>query len=312
MIATLTLNPAIDKSFDIEELIAEKKMRCNNVLIEAGGGGINVSKAIHELGGKSLAIFPHGGTNGDLLLHLLKKKGIKMHGIRIKEETRENFVATELSTNKQYRFVLPGPKLNLAEVTAVRRILSLLPSSSFLVCSGSLPPGVDPSFIGELSQLAKQKGIKLIIDTSGEPLKIALENGVYLIKPNLTELCSLVGTNHLEASEIREAAMQVLSRWNCKVMVVSMGPRGALLVTKKVIKQFSAPAVKKLSTVGAGDSMIAGIVWMLHKGRPLQDAVQFGVACGTAATLTKGTQLFRREDAIHLYKLAKKRLQQVA
>ncbi len=302
MIATLTLNPALDKSTEMEKLIPEKKMRCQPLLLEAGGGGINISKAIKELGGESIAIFPSGGRNGKLVESLLSEQGINMQAIPIEEETRENFVATETSTNKQYRFVMPGPALHPATLEACRKFISELdPKPSFLVASGSLPAGVPDDFLAGLADLCRQKGIRMIVDTSGPALHKAMEHGLYLLKPNLSELCSLVGKDFLELSEIDDAAREVIEKSGCEVVVASMGPSGAMLVTKDYTKRIIAPSVKKISTVGAGDSMVAGMLWMLEKNEPLEKAVMYGVACGTAATMNKGTQLFNKKDVERLY-----------
>lgn len=305
MIVTLTLNPAVDKSTNVERLMAEKKMRCASMQIEAGGGGVNISKAVDELGGKSIAVFACGGLNGSLLTQLLLEKAIVIQPVEIEGDTRENFVVNEQSTAKQYRFVMPGPRLTEAELERVEQTLAAIPDITFLICSGSLPPGVPPDYLRRLALLAKERGIKFIADTSGPPLKAALESGVYLLKPNLTELCSLVGKEYLEPGEIRAAAQGIVNTRHCGAMVVSMGPSGAMLVTKGETKTFAAPAVKKVSTVGAGDSMVAGLVWMLESGKNLDDAVRFGVACGTAATINSGTQLFKREDALRFYEWMK-------
>ncbi len=307
MIVTLTLNAALDKSTEIDRLIAEKKMRCKEMLIEAGGGGINVSKAIHELEGESTAVYFSGGLNGEILTGLLENKKIVLKPVKIKGDTRESFVASELSTNKQYRFVMPGPAIDDDEIKRLKNVIAEIPAISYLVCSGSLPAGVSPSVLGDIALFAKQNNIRLVLDTSGEPLKAAISKGVYLLKPNLTELCSLVGKNYLEPSEIEQAAKQILESGGCEVLVVSMGPSGALLVTKNNTKQITAPIVKKQSTVGAGDSMVAGIVWMLEQKSDIADAVRFGVACGTAATINKGSQLFKKADALQFYDWIKNR-----
>ena len=305
MIVTLTLNPAIDKSTEVERLIPEKKMRCPEMLVEAGGGGINVSKAISELGGNSLALFTSGGNNGKFLEGLLIEKDISIKPISVSGHTRENIVVTELATNKQFRFVMPGPALSTQELNSIKEVISNLKDVSFLVCSGSLPPGAPDDFLGQIADIATARSIKFVVDTSGQPLKDALQKGVYLLKPNLSELCFLVGKNYLEVSEINEAAQKVLDTGLCEVLVVSMGPAGAKLVTKKEIIHINAPVVKKQSTVGAGDSMVAGIIWMLDQGKNLKEAVQFGIACGTAATINKGTQLFKKEDALRFFQWIK-------
>jgi len=301
MIATLTLNPALDKSTDVEQLVPEKKLRCSEMISEAGGGGINASKAICELGGESVAVFPCGGVNGKFLMELLKGRSIRTVPVPIIGSTRENIVVNELSTNRQYKFIVPGPALYEHELNEIRSVIHQLQNTSFLICSGSLPPGVPDDFVAEIAAIAAQKGIKFIVDTSGTPLKKALMQGVYLIKPNMSELCFLAGKKYIELTEIDGVIDQILSEGRCETIVVSMGPAGAMLATKKSRKRFPAPVVKKLSTVGAGDSMLAGITWMLDQNKSLEEAVRFGIACGTAATVNKGSRLFKNEDAFKFY-----------
>jgi 6-phosphofructokinase 2 len=302
MIVTITMNPAVDKSTSVDKLVPEKKLRCAEMVNEAGGGGINVSKAIKELGGESLAMFPSGGLNGDLIESYLKDRQINYKTIPVAHETRENIVVRETSTNAQYRFVMPGAALSDLEAQACFDTLQQLdPKPSFIVASGSLPPGLPENFFGQLADLAKKMKARFIIDTSGKPLELAAKEGVYLLKPNLSELCSLVGKEHLELNEVDDAANEVIKDGRCEVMVVSMGPNGALLVTKDLCEHVPTPTVKKQSTVGAGDSMVAGMIWMLSQGRPLKETVQFGVACGTAATMNAGTQLFKKQDVHRLH-----------
>jgi 6-phosphofructokinase 2 len=305
MIATLTLNPAIDKSTSVAQLVPEKKLRCTGMIVEAGGGGINISKAIAILNEKSKAVFTCGGINGKLLLELLHKDSLETIPVQIESDTRESIVVTETSTNKEYKFIVPGPTLDEKALSEIKSAINNLKDVSFLVCSGSLPPGVPDHFLAGIAAIAKQKRIKFIVDTSGPPLKNSVTQGVYLIKPNMSELNFLAGTKYLEANEIEEAANRIISSGHCEVIVVSMGPSGAMLVNKSLRKRFPAPLVKKQSTVGAGDSMLAGIVWMLEQNKSLEDAVRFGIACGTAATVNKGPQLFKKEDAFRFYEWMK-------
>ncbi|RTL60029.1 MAG: 1-phosphofructokinase family hexose kinase [Sphingobacteriales bacterium] len=302
MIASITINPAVDKCTTLDKLIPEKKLRCSDLQIEAGGGGINVSKAIKKLGGESLAMFPSGGMNGKLLERILLENKIPFKSIPVENETRESFTATELSTNSQYRFVMPGSNLSSAEIdSCLSAIAALNPLPSIIIASGSLPPGTPDDIFARLAVISKKQGIKLIVDTSGKPLRHAAQEGVYLLKPNLSELCSLVNKDYLQMNEVDEAAKQVIRNGHCEVVVVSMGPAGAMLVTKDIHEKIPAPTVKKLSTVGAGDSMVGGIAWMLEQDKSLLEVVRFGVACGTAATMNTGTQLFKTEDVYKLY-----------
>lgn len=306
MIVTLTLNPAVDKSTEIDRMVPEKKMRCAPIRIDAGGGGINISKAIQELGGASLAVFPFGGLNGQVLLDLVRSESVTAKPIEVSGETRESFTVTELSTNKQFRYVMPGAALQEGEVEKIRQFLHELEGITYLVCSGSLPGGMTDDFLTEIADIAHKKGFRFIVDTSGAPLKAALQKGIFLAKPNMSELCSLVGKDYLDVSEIDEAAKEVIGSGRCEVLVVSMGATGAMLVTKDTVREFRAPSVRKQTTVGAGDSMVGGMVWMLDQGKPLEEAVRFGIACGTAATINKGTQLFKLDDALRFYEWMKR------
>ena len=305
MIATLTLNPAVDKSTEVEQIIPEKKLRCSEMICEAGGGGINVSKALCELGADTISIFPYGGINGKLLVQLLEEKAIKINPVKINGSTRESIVVNETSTNRQFKFIMPGPSISEEEMNKITTVVKSLTDVSFLVCSGSLPPGIPDDFLAGIAKIVKEKGIKFIVDTSGEPLNKVLKQGVYLIKPNMSELCFLTGKKYIQTSEIEKAVDQLMNKNFCEVSVVSMGPSGAMVATKDFKKRFPAPVVKKISTVGAGDSMLAGIAWMLEREKTLEEAIQFGIACGTAATINKGSQLFKKQDALRLFEWMK-------
>ncbi len=302
MIVTLTMNPAIDKSTSVDKLIPEAKLRCAAIRNEPGGGGINVSKALKKLECDSLAIFPCGGHNGNMLMDLLKIETVKYQAIPAEQETRENFVVLETSSNKQFRFGMPGLPLNRKiEEQCLEILSSLNPKPSFIVASGSLPEGIDEGFYGKVGNLSRALSAKFILDTSGTPLKKALEGGAFLIKPNLGELSRLSGKEKIEMNEIKDLAMQIVKKEQCEIVVVSLGAEGAWLFSKDYDERVPAPKVRKQSTVGAGDSMVAGMVWMLSQNASLREIVRFGVACGAAATMNPGTQLFHAEDAQMLF-----------
>jgi 6-phosphofructokinase 2 len=300
MIVTVTLNPAVDKSTTVDKLVPEKKLRCNEMTVEAGGGGINVSKALHELEKPSTAIFPSGGLTGQLLENILSQKGIDFKAIRIKNDSRENFTVLESSSNNQFRFVLPGPALAPIDLQQILDVIEIL-KPDIIVASGSLAPGMDEDFIAKIAAVAKPLNAKLIADTSGKPLEMVIDEGLYLLKPNLAELSSLVGKEQLELNEVEDAARSILEKGKCEMIVVSMGASGAMLVTKNDHVKVAAPLVKKQSTVGAGDSMVAGMTYMISKNAALKDIVAFGTACGTAATMNAGSQLFKKADVFRLY-----------
>lgn len=295
-IVTLTLNPALDKSTTVDHLIPEQKLRCAQLRIDAGGGGINVSKGIRKLGGDSVAIFPVGGNNGRVLCEVLSEAGIRTNTREVAGETRENFSVTEIRSNLQYRFTLPGIALDEADADACLKLVEAQ-KPAYLVASGSLPPGLAVNYYERVAAFAKKTGARLILDTSGPALEAAASVGLYLLKPNLGELSALVGVEKLEMHDVDDAAHQIIDQGKCEVVVVSLGPQGALLVSRDSFEHIPAPPVKKQSTVGAGDSMVAGMVWALSQGKSLREVVQTGVACGSAATMNAGTQLFEAADA---------------
>lgn len=300
-IVTLTLNPALDKSASTERLTPEQKLRCTGLREDAGGGGINVSKGVRKLGSSSTAVFPSGGMTGRRLQQLLADAGVDNSVLEVPGETRENFSILETSTGLQYRFTLPGQALTEPEADACLEIVRRL-EPDWLVASGSLPPGLPETYYEKVAVFAKQTGARLILDTSGPALQAAADEGIYLLKPNLAELCALADVKQLEMNQVDDAALSIIQQGKCEIVVVSMGPQGALLVTRDGFEHIPAPTVKKKSTVGAGDSMVAGMVWALSTGKSPLEMARYGVACGTAATMNPGTELFHAEDVWRLKK----------
>ncbi|WP_225000178.1 1-phosphofructokinase family hexose kinase [Cesiribacter sp. SM1] len=301
-IVTLTLNPALDKSTETDRLLPDEKLRCDMPRWEPGGGGINVSRAIKFLGGDSLCIYLAGGPAGDKMEKLLAEEGIRQQRIHAKEETRENLVVFEKSTQKQYRFGMPGAKVSEEELEACLEAVRNLPEEvEYLVASGSLPTGAPDDFYAKITQMAQGRGIKCVVDTSGKALMKAADFGVCLLKPNLGELSQLAGKEEVNALEQEEIAKEVINTGKATMLAVSLGPRGAMLATRNHIEYVVPPTVKQLSTVGAGDSMVAGMVLALSLGKSHHDMIRWGVAAGTAATMSPGSELCRREDVESIY-----------
>ncbi|MDB5247340.1 MAG: 1-phosphofructokinase family hexose kinase [Segetibacter sp.] len=304
-IVTLTLNPAIDKSTTVNVIVPDKKLRCTEPRFEPGGGGVNVSRAIKKLGGNSTAIYLAGGYSGKHYRHLLDLEIIESCVVEIEGHTRENMIVVDESNNLQYRFGMPGPSIKENEWQQCLDILEKSKGVEYIVSSGSLPKGVPDDFFARLAAIAKKMNAKLIADTSGEPLRKAMSEGVFLIKPNLGELSNLHGVEELQEDDVVTAAKEIINNGGCEVMVISMGASGAMMVTKNEVLQSPSPTVKKRSTVGAGDSMVAGMVLALSKGCSKMEVLQYGIAAGTATTMNPGTELCRREDFEKLYQCLK-------
>lgn len=302
-IITITFNPVIDKSTTIPALIPEKKLRCTPPKFEPGGGGVNVARAIKKLGGEATAIYLAGGYTGVFLNELLKREGVTTRPVEISRHTRENLIVLDTSTNQQYRFGMPGPEIDEEEWKACLEVLKGQDEMEYIVASGSLPTGVPTDIYARISTIAKEKGARLVVDTSGEALQKAAHEGVYLLKPNLAELSSLVGKEEIHAELVDEVAREIIDQGQCEIVVTSMGPAGALLVTKEDVVTITPPAVRRQSTVGAGDSMVAGMILSLSKGWDVKDAAKYGVAAGTAATMNSGTELCHLKDVEKLYPL---------
>jgi len=301
-ILTLTVNPCIDKSSSIENVVPERKLRCEKPKYEPGGGGVNVSRAIHKLGGTSTAVYLAGGPVGRMLDMLLEHENITYERQTIEGLTRQNLIVYERATQQQYRFGMPGPHVREEEwKQCLKQISQINSTPKYVVASGSLPPGVPENFYGKVAQMAKDMNAGLILDTTGAPLRLAVEEGVYMIKPNLRELKALAAKELDEESHQVALARQIIQKGQSETVVVSLGAAGALLVWRDGCERLRAPTVPIRSKVGAGDSMVAGMVLALDRGESLLSAVRFGVAAGAAAVMTGGTELCRRDDTERLY-----------
>lgn len=303
-IVTLTLNPAIDLTTSVKGMAPQRKLRCEPPLREPGGGGLNVSRVIRELGGRSAAVYTCGGVTGQLLVRLVDASKIDHHPVEIAGETRENISVTDESTGALYRFVMPGPTLRadeLARVGAkVRDSFGGVATGGFLVVSGSLPEGVPEDVFERIAHAARDTGLRVVADVSGVWLRRVAEAGATVIKPSQGELEEFVGGTLETDAELSRAAEQLRALGDSEAVLVSLGPGGVLCVTRERSFRVLAPSVRVVSTVGAGDSMVAGVVLELARGRDLEAAVRFGVAAGTASCLSPGTSLCRRQDVERL------------
>jgi 6-phosphofructokinase 2 len=238
-----------------------------------------------------------------LFSDLLSQEGLDHHVIDIGGCTRENLIVLEESTGRQFRFGMPGPALQDEEwKRCLTELSGIDPRPDYIVASGSLPPGVPEDFYARVARLAKESGSRMIVDASGTALAQALQEGVYLVKPNLREVNEFAGRKADSETDPADLARRIVSSGKSEVVVISTGAAGAMLVTGDGCEHLRAPAVPIKSKVGAGDSMVAGIVLSLARGRPLLEAVRFGVAAGAAAVMTPGTELCRRKDTESLYK----------
>lgn len=314
-IFTLTLNPAIDMGVSVDKVEPEHKLRCGQPRREPGGGGLNVTRAIAELGGKSTAVFPAGGKVGDLLKFLVgyycTGKACDQRGVPVHAPTRENVIVTETSTGNQFRFNMPGAELSADEAEACLAALvdgvGSIEGGGLAVVSGSLPPGVEPSFVRTIIDRVRAVGGRVVVDSSGPALREALGAGVCMVKPNRRELADTLGIQNgaqnggmnpdeADPAVVGAAAVDLARRYNITYVLVSMGGDGAVLAMKDGYAHCVAPKVDVKSATGAGDSMVAAAVLAIERGCTPEEILRDGVAAGAAAAITPGTELLKRPD----------------
>ncbi len=301
-VVSLTMNPSIDLYINVRQLQPAHKLRGQIAHRDPGGGGINVSRATSSLEGQALAIFPAGGPSGTFLQDLLEAENVPCRVQEIDGINRENFTVFEQESDREYRFVLPGPELTTKEWQGCLDLLAALePVPQYLVASGSLPPGVPDDFYARVARWARAAGVRIVLDTSGPALKAAVEEGVYLIKPNRRELQDLSSQPIENADDEEHFCRKLIENEQCEVITLTRGKDGAMLVTGDEILRIEAPALETKSSVGAGDSFVAAMVLGLVRKLSLQQAFCYGNAAGAAALLTPGTKLCLKEDVERLY-----------
>jgi len=300
-IGTLTLNPALDESTNVPRVEPDRKLRCSSSVFHPGGGGINVARAIRNLDGRAVAVFPSGGESGRRLEDLLRAEGVDAVAVPVAGSTRENLNVTEESSGRQYRFCKPGPLLTRAELERCLDAVEALAPLDYLVLSGSLPPGVPQDSYRRAAAAARLHGTRVVLDASGDALRFGAGAGVFLLKTSLSEFASLTGASAAEETARVRAARELIEEGLCEALVVTLGAHGALWVSKTESGRVPGIPVPVESGVGAGDSLVAGLLLKLSGGASLREAVAFGVAAGSAAVMRRGTELCRRPDVERLW-----------
>lgn len=300
-IITLTMNPALDLSTATDLVVGGHKLRCGPTRVDPGGGGVNVARVIHRLGGQTLAIYAVGGPTGDAYRQLLETEGVPTRPVRIAGSTRQSFTVDESSTGKQFRFVLEGPEVTEPEWQACLDALDqATPHGGYVVASGSLPPGVPVDFYARVARLCRDRGARCVVDASGPALAEALAEGVFMIKPSRRELGELVGSAlSTEESQI-EAALDIIGRGSAQFVALTLGGQGAILASASGVLRQSTPVVEVQSTVGAGDSFLGAFMLRLGQGHDEASAFRSAVAAGTATAMTPATELCARAEVERL------------
>lgn len=301
-ILTITINPCIDKTIWVKELVPEKKMRTLKSEVEPGGGGINVARALNYLGTTANAMYFYGGFAGLEFNKLMEVELVPTNSIKIDGETRTNILAIDNSTNLEYRFGMDGPSISALELDKMLKEIETTEAYDYIVISGSLPSSIPSNFYNLIATVAKKKGSKLIVDTSGEALKSIVNEQIFLLKPNIGELAVLCGVEKIDKNEVVKYAQDFLNNHPCTALAVSMGKDGAYLITKNEVHYQNTPKVEVKSTVGAGDCMVAGMTLALTNNNDWEKVLKLGVACGSAATMYSGYGLCKKDDVENILK----------
>ena len=295
MIYTITLNPALDRAIDVESLMSDETTRVISEKVYAAGKGIDVSRVIAELDGRSVALGLLGGYAGLQMEGMLVNVGVLTEFTRIAFETRTNIILKERSTGRQFVIGAAGPEVQATEIGQFHNLVRNLKDASYLVISGSLPGGVRPEFYGQLVLAGQQHGAFVALDADGAAMAEAVEFGPNLIKPNIHELGRLCGGKPTTDSEILAACEKLHAR-HIPLIMVSRGPEGLLLSGGDRPLIAVGPVVKADSVVGAGDSTVAGFVLAHSRGQNLEACLQLACAAGTATAGTPGTELCHRPE----------------
>jgi 6-phosphofructokinase 2 len=305
MIATITLNPCLDKYISVVHLEMDETNRSQSIAQYAGGKGLDVSRAVHEMGGKTMAFGFAGGNEGITLTTLLAQEGVPFSFIPINKETRSCYIISEMDSAHQIRISTPGPGISMRAVNNLTgAVWEMQPAPKLLVCGGSVPPGLPADIYAIIIRKARRHGIKTILDSSGIYLKEGIKASPFLIKPNEREAEELLGRHLASEKDIVDAAKEIVSM-GVEIAVISLGKDGLVAAGKSQIIRAFPPPVAAISTVGAGDSAVAGLAIALEGGETLIHACRLAVAMGTAAVLTPGTTLARRADVERILPLVR-------
>lgn len=294
MIYTVTLNPALDRTLHVESLVPGQSTRIQSEARFAGGKGIDVSRALREMGSDSVALGLVGGFDGKELEGRLLISGIACRFTHIANETRTNIIIQDESNGTETALLARGPEVQPPELMDFLDVLEKSPDMSFLIISGSLPPGLTPEVYCRMISIGNERGAKVMLDTAGEALRQSIRAHPAVIKPNRYELAELAGKALPDINAIAEYAAGLLDL--VEIVLVSLGAEGIVMVTRNQTVRARPPRVAVKSTVGAGDCAVAGFVHGMATGESSMDALRRAVAAGTAATLNAGTGLCRCAD----------------
>ena len=296
MIATITLNPSIDQHINVEGLRKDDANRAQAIFRYPGGKGINVSKVVRELGGKTHAYALVGGFPGELLKQLVRRLDIPFSPTLVRQDTRINVIITDLKDHTQTRISAPGPRVSEPDLRHfLGQLLRVRPKPFIWALGGSISSGMNHSAYQRLIAELQKNGVPCILDTDNEALKLGIKARPFMIKPNEYEIERLMGHSIKTVPGYFKAARSLV-RQGVRIVVVSLGKKGALFVTENDSFHVLTPDVPVTSKVGAGDSLIGGFALGLYRKMGLREAARLGIAASTSAVMREAPRLCSRRD----------------
>ncbi len=304
-ILTITLNPALDISTEVPAMVPDRKMRCAEPVYDAGGGGVNVARAITFLGGKARAFVALGGLHGQQFLRLLERDGVDAILFDTAGETRQSLAVTDRATGQQFRFVMPGPEWTPAlQETALDAIEAVVPKGGVVVLSGSQPLGLPLDYSQQICTRVAAAGGRLLLDTSPPALDEVLHHGGisgHILRLDQAEAEALAGRSFGSIPALADYAHSLVESGLAAIVIFALGAKGSVLATKDARWHAVTPPVPVKSKVGAGDSFVGGFAMAYERGDPLDQALRLGVAAASAAVMTDATRLCAAKDVADLF-----------
>lgn len=305
MISTITLNPSIDKTIYVNKLVCNDTNRISKVEIDAGGKGINCSRMLAELGAETKALAFFGGSTGGYVRFVLEKAGVAFDYVETAKPTRVNICVEDVSGAPPTTFNERGGPVDHRELVELfERAKDIARESSYVVLGGSVPLGVNPDVHKVLVQIASAGGAKVVLDADGDALVEGMQSKPYMIKPNRDEAERLLGKCFESKTDVARGALELNER-GIELVVISLGKQGAIACHEGMIYDATAPACECKSTIGSGDSLIAGMLYGLEKGLPLEESLAIGCAAGAATAMSDGTDIGKKADVDRLLADAK-------
>jgi 6-phosphofructokinase 2 len=302
LIVTFTPNPSVDLGCEADAVHPIRKIRTTNERFDAGGGGVNVSRVVRELGGETLAVLMVGGVTGRFIEELIDASGVPRRSVEIAGRSRISQVVQDLSSGQEYRFVPEGPEIAEGECQAAMTALAAA-EGGWLVLSGSLARGMPEDFFAQSAAAAVARGQRVVVDSSGAALRVALAaGGLELVKPSFGEFEALVGRKLAAAEELEAAALDLARSGAARLVAVTLGHRGALLASAERVWRLPAPDVPVKGASGAGDSFVAAMTLALARGEAPEQAFAWGSASGGATVAQPGTAHAKKADVELLYR----------